>query len=54
METKEEFQRRLDALLTDTVKMIEEAQAYLISQGEVVDLSSLMAIPYSVKTAKAA
>jgi hypothetical protein len=44
METKGEFQRRRDKLLTDTAKMIEEAQAHLISHGEAVDLSSWVII----------
>ena len=44
METKEEFNARLETLLADGRKMITEAQAYLISQGEVVDLSNWVTI----------
>lgn len=44
METKEEFNIRLDQLLADGRKMIEESQAYLISQGEIVDLTSWVTI----------
>lgn len=46
METKEEFQRRLDLLLADTWKMIEESQAYLISQGEVVEPDATKSTEY--------
>ena len=43
-ETKEEFQSRLAELIADTDKMIKDSQAYLISQGEVVDLASWVTI----------
>jgi len=43
-ETKEEFQIRLAELIADTDKMIKDSQAYLISQGEVVDLASWVTI----------
>lgn len=38
METKEEFQVMLRALIEDTDQMIKEAQDYLISQGKIKDL----------------
>ena len=44
METKEEFQQRLKALMADTDQMIKDAHAYLISQGEVVDLTDWVTI----------
>lgn len=43
-ETKEEFQIRLQELMADTDKVIQDAQAYLISQGEVVDLAKWVTI----------
>lgn len=44
METKEEFKANLQALIEDTDQMIKEAQAYLISQGQVVDLTDWVTI----------
>ncbi|WP_254562156.1 hypothetical protein [Dyadobacter diqingensis] len=44
METKEEFKARLKALMADTDQMIKNAQAYLVSQGEVVDLTEWLTI----------
>jgi hypothetical protein len=38
METKEEFQVKLRALIEDTDQMIKEAQTYLTSQGKIIDL----------------
>jgi hypothetical protein len=44
METKEEFKAGLQALIADTDQMIKDAQTYLISQGEVVDLTDWITI----------
>ncbi|WP_159476050.1 hypothetical protein [Dyadobacter sp. 3J3] len=44
METKEEFKASLQALIADTDRMINEAKSYLISQGEVVDLTDWVTI----------
>ena len=44
METKEEFQARLNALIADTENMIKEAQNYLISQGRILDLTDWVTI----------
>ena len=43
-ETKEEFEARLKALIEDTDKMISDAHTYLISQGQIIDLSDWVTI----------
>ncbi|MCF2447750.1 hypothetical protein L0657_27595 [Dyadobacter sp. CY345] len=44
METREEFKAHLQALIADTDLMIQDAKSYLISQGEVVDLTDWVTI----------
>lgn len=44
METKDEIQARIQKLIDETEVAIAEAQAYLVSQGEVVDLSRWVTI----------
>lgn len=44
METKEEFKANLQALLKDTDQMIKDAHAYLITQGQIVDLTDWVTI----------
>ena len=43
-ETKEDFEIKLKALIDDTDKMISDARAYLISQGQIIDLSDWVTI----------
>ena len=44
METREEFQSRLNDLLNETDEMIKEARNYLITKGVPVDLSEWVTI----------
>lgn len=44
METKEEFVREIERVLSESKKAIKEAQNYLIGQGEVVDFSEWVTI----------
>ena len=44
METKEDVAKEIERVLSEAKAAIKEAQSYLISQGEVVDLSDWVTI----------